>query len=140
MVSVKETDLYSEVLKEINYSFGTVYIFNGYVISEINKGLSFNWKDHGKVIVDDVVCFLGTDGSELIYISNRINSYSVVASDWLKYFKNSYSLKEYYIVSETKTSKLGLMVENLFFNNKIKKFNSLHAAINWIKKGIDEMS
>lgn len=136
MISVQETSLYPEALKELHYSFGTVYIFKTFVISEINKGVSFNWKDHGKVIVDDVAIFLGTDGHDVIYISNRINSYSVVASDWLKFFKHSYALKEYYIVSERKTSKLSLLVENLFFNNRIKRFNSLHTAINWIKKGV----
>ena len=44
MISVKETNLNSEVLKELNYAFGDVFIFNGFVISEFKSGINFNWK------------------------------------------------------------------------------------------------
>ena len=62
MISVKETDFYSEVLKEFNYSFGDVFIFDGFIVSEIKQGLSFSWDNHGKLIVDDVTVYLGTNG------------------------------------------------------------------------------
>jgi len=133
VVSIKETTLYPEVLKELNYSFGDVFIFSGFVVSEIKSGVNLSWKQHAKHIVDDVSCYLGTDGSDIIYISNRINSYAVMAVDWLKFFKSSYYLKAYYIVSNSPTSKISIMVENLFFNNKIKSFSSLFEAVNWAK-------
>ena len=133
MVSVIQTDLYFSVIKELNYSFGDVFIFDGFVISEINEGINFSWNDHAKYIVEDITCFLGTDGSELIYISNRINSYSVVAIDWLKFFKHQYFLKRYYVVSESQLSKLNLLVEELFFRKKIKHFESIYSAVNWVR-------
>jgi hypothetical protein len=133
MVSVKQSNLYSEVLKELNYSFGDVFIFDGFVVSEIKQGINFSWNDHAKYIVEDISCFLGTDGSELIYISNRLNSYAVVPIDWLKFFKYQYFLKGYYIVADGKLSKMNLMVEELFFKKKIKHFVSLYSAINWIR-------
>ncbi|GAA4955542.1 hypothetical protein GCM10023314_31600 [Algibacter agarivorans] len=135
MISVKQTDLYSEVLKELNYSFGDIFIFDGFIVSEINQGVNFSWNNHAKQIVDDVSCFLGTDGRDLIYISNRINPYAVVAMDWLKFFKNHYYLKGYYVVSDNKFGIMNLMVEELFFRNKIKNFNSIYSAVNWTKKG-----
>lgn len=140
MKSIKETNLYKEVKKELNYPFGNVFIFEGFVVSEINRGINFSWENHGKVIVDDVSCYLGTEGNELIYISNRINSYSVVASDWLKFFKNNYTLKGYFIISENNIGVLNSMIENLFFNNKIKRFNTIEAAINSIKTGLIEIA
>lgn len=140
MISVKQTKLYSEVLKELNYSFGDVFIFNGFIVSEIKSGINFNWNDHASKIVDDVSCYLGTDGHDLIYISNRINSYAVVATDWLIFFKNSYFLKGYYVVSQRPSSKLNLMIESLFFKHKIKSFNSLYIAVNWVKKGTVEVA
>ncbi len=140
MQSVKQTALYSEVLKELNYPFGDVFIFSGFVISEMKSGVNVSWKNHAKLIVDDVSCFLGTDGSDVVYISNRINSYAVMAVDWLKFFKSNYHLKAYYIVSDSPTSRINLMVENLFFNNKIKSFTSLFEAINWAKKGVAEVA
>ena len=135
MVSIKETNLYPNVIKELNYSFADIYIFKGYVISEIKEGIVFNWDNHAKAVVDDVTKFLNTDGGDLIYISNRINSYSVMAQDWIKFFKNCYKLKGYYVVSDRQTSIVGYMVENLFFKNKIKKFSSIYEAINWLEKG-----
>ena len=140
MISINQTHLKTEVLKELNYSFGDVFIFKGFIVSEIKSGVNFSWSEHANQIVQDVSCFLGTDGSDLIYISNRINSYAVVAMDWLKFFKNSYVLKGYYVVSDSPIGKLNLMVESLFFKNKIKSFSSLYSAINWAKKGTAEVA
>lgn len=140
MISIKETSVYSEVLKELNYSFGTVFIFKEFIVSEINSGVSINWEDHAKHIVNDVSCFLGTNGHDLVFISNRINLYSVVPSDWLKFQKNNYFLKDYCIVSQTKISRLSLLVENLFFPSKIKRFKSIYTAINWVQNGLAEVA
>ena len=133
MKSVKQTDLYPKVLKELNYSFADVFIFDGFIISEIKQGVNFSWNNHAKYIVDDITCFLGTDGTELIYISNRIHSYSVVAIDWLKFFKQQYGLKGYYVVSNSQMSKLNLLVEQLFFKEKIMHFDSLFSAVHWVR-------
>ena len=134
MKSIKETELYHEVLMELNYDFGDVFIFETFVVSEIKNGINVTWTNHGKRIVDDVVHFLGTDGKDIVYISNRVHSYSVVALDWVKFFSSNYTLKGYYIVSESPSSRLNIMIENLFFNNKIKTFNSLYSAVNWCRK------
>lgn len=140
MISVKNTDLYNEVLKELNYPFADVYVFKDYVISEIKEGLVFNWEDHGSVVIKDVTSFLNTDGGNLVYISNRIHSYSVMPQDWVKFFKNSYNLKGYYVISDRRTSMIGFMIENLFFKNKIKRFSSIYEAINWLENGVNEVA
>jgi hypothetical protein len=132
--SVKEIELYNDVLMELNYDFGDIFIFEGFIVSEIKDGVNVTWKYHGKRIVEDVTHFLGTDGCDLVYISNRMYSYSVVALDWVKFFASNHTLKAYYIVSDKPNSKLNIMIENLFFNNRIKKFDSLLAAVNWCHK------
>lgn len=137
MISITETDIYKEVLKEYNYPFGNMFIFDGFVVSEINKDVVVSWNDHAKQMVGDVTSFLGSDGDNITYISNRINSYSVVALDWLKFFKYQYSLKGYYIVNENPIGKMNLMIEQIFFKNKIKHFDSIYTAINWVKKAED---
>ena len=133
MISIKNTELYSEVRKELNYSFGDIFIFDEFLVSEIKNGVNFSWDKHGKHIVEDVSCFLGTDGRDIVYISNRIYPYSVVALDWLKFFRNQYFLKDYYIVSDRKQSMMSLMVEELFFKDKINNFDCLYTAVNWAK-------
>ncbi len=140
MISIKGTDLYSEVIKELNYPFGNIFIFEGFIISEITRGVSFNWDDHAKLIVEDVSCYLGTNGDNLVYISNRVNSYSVVAMDWLKFFKHRYLLKNYCVISDDKKGIMGTMVEGLFFNKKIKRFNNLYTAVNWVKNNAQRIA
>lgn len=140
MVSVKDTNLYAEVIKEFNYSFGNIFIFKDYVVTEFNEGIVVSWEEHGKIFTKDVSDFLGSNGEGIILVSNRINSYSAMASDWLKFFRNNYTLKGYLIVSDEKTMILSAMIENLFFKNKIKRFNSLYVAINYIKKGLIEIT
>lgn len=133
MISVKETELYHSVLKEFNYSFGNVFVFHGFVVSEFKHGINISWNNHAKYMVEDIACFLGSNGDEIIYISNRINSYSLVALDWQKFFKHQYALKGYYVVSKSQSSKLNLLIEQLFFRNKIKHFDSIYAAVNWVR-------
>jgi hypothetical protein len=139
MMHVKDSPFYKDVIKEFNYSHGDVYIFEGFVVSENNYGITYSWDNHGKKVVDDIVDFFGKTGNNLVYISNRINSYAVKPNDWLKFFSHSYSIRGYGIVSKTKGGVMNTMIENLFFNKKIQRFESLEVAIDWARnKGITE--
>jgi hypothetical protein len=140
VISIKQTEIYTSVLKELNYPFGDIFIFDGFVVSEIKQGINFSWKEHARYIVEDVSCYLGTDGRDIIYISNRIHSYAVVALDWLAFFKNHYFLRGYFVVSSSKLSRLNMLIEELFFKNKIKNFDSIFEAVNWAKKETVEVA
>ena len=122
MTSIKETHLYAEVIKE-------------FVVSEINEGQVFNW-EKAKLIAKDVFSFLDTNGADVIFISNRINSYSVVPLDWLKFYNQQYTLKAYCVVSQNKRS---IWLESLFYAKRIKHFNSIFEAVNFIRKGVIEI-
>lgn len=136
MISVKQTDLYPEAIKELNYPFGDIFVFKGFVISEIAQGQNINWDDHAKSMAEDICAFLGTNGSDIVYISNRINSYSVVALDWLKFFKHRYNLKAYCIVSKNEIGTLSGMIEKLFYTKNIRYFSDLLEAVNYAKESI----
>ncbi|WP_396601560.1 hypothetical protein [Algibacter sp. R77976] len=140
MVSVRDTGLYKHVLKECNYAFGNVYMFKDFVVSEFFKGETITWDNHAKIMIYDIESFYDTDGSDVVYISNRINSYSVVASDWLKFYKSSYKVKAYCIVSEKDVGFLNSMIEKLFFKKQILHFTNLLAAVNFVEKGLVEIS
>ncbi|MEY8868860.1 hypothetical protein AB9K24_05100 [Meridianimaribacter flavus] len=131
MISVKHTPLYEQVLKEFNYEFGDVFVFKGYLISEISEGINFTWEDHGKRIVEDVSKFIGGNGADIVYLSHRIHSYSVKPNGWVKFFKGNYELKGYGVVGYSSKSFLNTLIENLFFTQKIRRFNDLDAAVQW---------
>ena len=133
MVSLKATPFYNEVLKEINYSFGDIFIFEKFIVSEIKVGFHISWEKHTKLILKDVMDFLDGDVGNLIYISHRINSYSVAAMDWLKFYESKFNLKGHAIVAYNKATTLNIEVENIFFKKKIKQFDDLESAIVWAK-------
>jgi len=133
MQSIKHTKLYSKVLRELNYKFGDIFIFDGFVISEISEGVSFSWENHAYPIIKDVTEFTKCDGSDLIYLSHRIYSYSLVPQDWLKFFKNNFSVKGYGIIGYSEVSFVNTVIENLFFKKKIRRFTSIEAAVQWAR-------
>ncbi|WP_296381334.1 hypothetical protein [Winogradskyella sp.] len=109
------------------------FIFEGYVISEIKEGISFSWETHAHPIIKDVIDYTKCDGSDLVYLSHRIYSYSVVPTDWLKLFRNSFDLKGYGIIGYTGVSFVNTVIENLFFKKKIRRFTTVDAAVQWAK-------
>ncbi|WP_405296392.1 hypothetical protein [Algibacter sp. Ld11] len=139
MVKIVDTIFYSRVLKELNYSFGDFYIFEKFIVSEIKEGVNFDYSNARKII-NDVCDFLGTQNGEKInFISNRVNSYSVVASDWLKFYKNSYRLKSYIVVSDSPRLS-NSTIEKLFFKGTIKHFKELDVAINFVENDMIEIT
>ncbi|MBT8243770.1 MAG: hypothetical protein HKP48_01730 [Winogradskyella sp.] len=50
-------------------------------------------------------------------------------NEWLTFFTNSYKLQGYGVVAYTDGSILNTVIESLFFNKKIQRFNSLEAAV-----------
>lgn len=139
MIKVEDTPFFNDVLKIFNYPFGKLYIFSGFVISEIGEGIVLSW-DNAKQMVEDVEGFLGTNGKDLVYISNRINSYSVVPQDWLKYFKLNYGLKAYFVVTAANKGSFNITFEKLFFRSKIKTFTCLVEAVNKAKTRKQEVA
>ncbi len=134
MKSVKKTLFYKEALHEINFSFGTYFLYDHFVIGEVKEDIIFNWDDHGKKLVENIADLYDHDGRDLVFISNRIYNYSVVPSDWIKFFKQRYRLKGYAIVSYSKTGFLNALLEKFFISTKFKRFDSLAKAVEWARE------
>lgn len=133
MQKLKDTSFYGEAINEITYSFGNYYLFDGFVVAEINEDVIFTWEQHGKIITNDLTDLYDTNGNNVVLITNRINSYSVKPADWIHFFKHSYKLKGYAIVTYSTTSYLNALLEKFFLNTRFKRFQSLSEAIAWAK-------
>ena len=135
MKSVKNIDFFKNIRQVREFEFGIFYFFDGLVISEMKDGVIFNWNMAQKAIkaAHEV---LGEE-AQIAYISNRINSYYIVPSDWVKFFKNRHQLKFYSVVGYTKGNRVSLFLERLFFRNSIRKFTDLEEAIQW---SVDKMA
>ncbi|UBZ15923.1 hypothetical protein LDL77_09445 [Flagellimonas marinaquae] len=97
MQRVRELEFFKKIKQIREYEFGTFYFFDGLVISEMNEGETFNW-DIAETIIKVAYEVLGKD-KPIAYISNRIHNYSVVPTDWLKFYKHRHKLEFYSIVA-----------------------------------------
>ncbi|TYP72154.1 hypothetical protein [Aquimarina intermedia] len=133
MQYLKDTIFYQEAIQEINYDFGNYYLFETFVIGEVNEDVVYTWKHHGKKVVEELSHIYDNNGKNLVYITNRVNAYSVVPSDWINFFRLSYSLRAYAVVSNNPTTLFNSALEKLFMRSRMKKFKSLEEAIVWAK-------
>lgn len=133
MGSLKDSVFYHDAIHEINYPFGDFYLFDGFVVGEVHEGVIFTWEDHGKKLAEDVTYLYESNGDNLILIANRINSYSVKPTDWIKFKKHRYTLKGYGVVTYSKIGNSIALLERLFINTRSKRFKSLDNSILWAK-------
>lgn len=129
-MKVADSNLVSEIEDIYILQSGTFYFCSQYVISEINEGINFDWT-LAQEVIELVYAHYGTE-VEISYISNRINSYSLVPQDWLKFFSARHSLRCFAVVTYSKAGLMNVMMEKLFFKSKIKKFESLYEATDWV--------
>lgn len=134
MESIRNTALYQEAIHELNLDFGDFYLFDTFIVGEIHKDVVVTWKHHFKGLVEELSHLYDQNGKDLVYITNRINSYSVVPSDWLQFFKYSYSLKGYGVVSYNQKGMFNAMFEKLFMRSKMRNFDNLQSAVDWAKE------
>lgn len=121
-------DLYQ---KKISLHYGNFYIFETYVISEISEGVHFNW-ELAEEVIELVYDHFGTRDIKVAYISNRINNYTVHAQDWLNFYKERHHLEAFAVVAYSKLGFMNVILEKVFAQMRLKKFNDLDSAVDWV--------
>ena len=134
MPFLKDTPFYRESFQELNYEFGDYYLFESFVVAEIHKDVVFTWKDHGKVVAEEISHLYEQNGKGIVYISNRVNEYSRVPSDWFHFFRFNFFMKGYGIVSYSPEAKRTAILEKFFVRSKMQNFDNLDDAILWAKE------
>ncbi|WP_420603407.1 hypothetical protein [Flagellimonas sp.] len=127
--SVKDIAFFRNIKEIRECEFGIFYFFDGLVISEIKEGIVVNWAMAEKII-SVAYEILGRD-EPIAYISNRINNYSIVAADWLKFYIHRHELELYSVVGYNQSGFASLIMEKMFFRNNIQQFTNLEDAIDW---------
>jgi len=117
----------------IELDFCTLDFFDGYVISYINEGEIVNF-DKSNIITKTAVEFYGT--SKFVYITNRVNSYSVDPSVYFNISKIE-TLVGFAVVSKDYTAKSNAEIEKLFLNKPMEVFDVIEDAITWAKSVLD---
>jgi len=130
--NLKEYHFYKKPLHILSYDFGDFYLYDTFIVGEIKEDVIISWEAQGKFLVDELHSIYQDKSKELIYISHRINNYSVVPSDWLKFKEYDIKFKGYCIVNYTKRGFFNSMLEKVFVP-KLQTFSSLKEALVWAK-------
>ncbi|WP_340198776.1 hypothetical protein [Ascidiimonas sp. W6] len=112
-----------------NFSFGKVYFFEHMMISEFKEGIVFTYKN-ALEFISQAENYYGTE-RKLVYISNRIYSYSVDPVDWIKLGSSYNNLMAIGVINYTSFKKKVFFVEKLFCRKPMMSFDYLKEAVDW---------
>ncbi|MDY8135854.1 hypothetical protein [Aquimarina sp. 2201CG5-10] len=127
--SLKEED----VVHEYELNTGKVFFYKDYLIIEVAEGVCFN---HEKAKELSKLTNLHFKDRPFGYISNRINSYSVEPTDYIKIKEVFPNIKAFAIVTYNDFQKTSVRIENMFFQGDIVSFDNLENAVDWVKEQI----
>jgi hypothetical protein len=122
------------MIKSLKYPFCTIDVYSNYVISRINEG--FHLTPDKNRILEDIANDYFKD-KPFVYITHRINSYSVDPSIYLQTSKVK-NLAGMAVVAEAPLSKGNAEVEKLFLKKPFEIFTDLNDAIEWVKSLIPD--
>jgi hypothetical protein len=132
LIPVKES-VYTDYIKhEVQRPYGTFYFFESYLISEIDEGIVFSGKEAIDIFNIALEFYDGNKRPEqFVYLSNRINNYSVKPVDWLDFDYMGSLMVGYGIVDDRKRAKLNAQIEEQFVPCEFGVFDDLTPAIIW---------
>lgn len=128
-MSIKETTFFVNVKNCKTIDLGNLFFFENFLVAEFNEGVEIHYKNFlavRKLIKE----FYGHNSFG--FISNRINSYSIVITD-APLFNQCDTLKAHATVSYNIFAEKVFNIENYFFKFNNKNFNSLADAKVWIE-------
>ncbi|AXT53328.1 hypothetical protein D1818_21785 [Aquimarina sp. BL5] len=121
------------LIKKYDLNLGTYYFYDQYIIAEIKEGEVITL---GKLhdLIPIVQKHYGND-QPFTYISDRINSHSIIPTDYLDcpliYMDN---FKGYGVVTYNSISTMSTEIEKHFAKRPFYNFQDLKDAIEWTKK------
>jgi len=115
-------------MKEVlAFDFCDMTVYNNYVVVVIKEGVNLT-PQHNNVLVEVTNTYF--IDKPFIYITHRINSYSVDPKIYFETAKIE-NLKGFAVVSIDYKAKINAEIEKLFFNKPFKIFATVEDAVKW---------
>lgn len=111
-------------------NLGLLYFFKNYVIAEFDEGLIIDFISFEQCFTLIKKYFGEQDFG---FISNRINSYSIVITEAYLFNKAFPNAKAYATVTYNFFTEKSFEVENYFFKFNKRNFLSLAEAVSWVE-------
>lgn len=123
------------ILKQLlETEIGTIYFYEKVVIVEAIEGVTLSYKTSFSILVKALQI---TGLKPFVYISNRVNSYSVDPNDY-KYLNQIPSLKGIAIVSTLESARKNAALEKSFSKKTMEIFEDISDAYQWAVNRLDD--
>ena len=109
---------------------GTIQIYNNLIVMEAKEDALLSIRT-GLFILLKVIQIVGT--RPVVYISNRVNSYSVDPNDY-KYLEMIPTLKGIAVVKHDPVGIGAIELERWFYNKPFSVFESMEDAVSWAQE------
>ncbi|CAM3384457.1 hypothetical protein [Aequorivita lipolytica] len=118
-----------QLTKIMEMEIGNYFFYGNVVIVEAKEGIMLSYKKDLSVIllIQNI-----TEGKPWVYISNRVNSYSIQPLDY-KYLNKVPSLKALGVVNFSEVGYLNSELEAKFCKKPFQMFYNLNEAVIWGK-------
>ena len=126
---IEESNFEGKLQEYHVFDFGTIYFFDNIVVSEINEGVVFSYQT--ALSVFEFAKEHYHPEQKIVYLSNRINSYSVKPTDWIKVNNKFQNLIGIGIVHYNNFYKSIFNIEKLFSKREFRGFDNLDEALYW---------
>lgn len=117
------------LIKSYDLDIGHVEIYDYYMLTRLNEGITLNFEKAFDLITITDVHFRNKN---FVYITNRVNSYAVDPTIYTEVSQIE-NLKAIAIISNKQLSRHNVKVERLFFGKPMKLFATLTEAVEWSK-------
>ncbi|MBG6129658.1 putative ubiquitin-like protein YukD [Aquimarina sp. EL_43] len=118
-----------KLIKQYDLELGKVFFYVNYLIIEVAEGVCF---DYEKAKTLSLLTNLHFGNRSFGYISHRINSYSLEATDYMKIKDVFPNIKAFAAVTYNETQKTSIRIENMFYQEGIVSFENIEEAIRWV--------
>lgn len=111
--------------------YGIYYLCDRFIITEMNSDITFDITAL-KELFNLISEYYGVS-PQIALISNRINNYAVIPTDWDKVFAvDSNTIHKLAIVAYNDTMAKSAALEKGILSTRVKQFNNLPDAIDWV--------
>lgn len=117
-----------KLIKSYTFNFGKVDFYENFLITEISEGFCFDI-DHALKVSELVT--LHFQEQPFAYISNRVNSYSLIPMNYLKIKEVFPTIAVFAAVTYTVIQEGMIAIENNFLDGFLKNFTSVDEAVAW---------
>lgn len=120
------------IVKEYCLEFGTVQVYDNYMVSNFNEGITLTLERAYQLIGISEIHFRG---KKFGYISLRSNSYAIDPTIYT-YLRGLDNLKALAIVSKKEIDMHNFKIEKLFYKKNMEFFIEYQNAVAWIKNRV----